>query len=171
MVRGVNQFGRQAGRGIRPWLLILKILCFAIAVGSLVSALVLWAARRSAGGLDVVDTLHLLLAQVMVPALSGAIFFGLLLLLQHPGILLRQRWLRVKLILLACSLPVLHVLAASQLDNLRTLLLPLDSSPRPTSLPLVLGATIVVFVIAIFLGRIKPRLGQNWGKDYPLPRR
>lgn len=162
-----NQHGRRPGRGLRPWLLLPKILCVAIALGAATSATVLWCQRRSAGGLDVIGAMHILLAHVMVPALLGALFFGFLLLLQHPRIFLKQRWLQVKLLLAAAGFPILHLLATHEMDQLRTLLLPVESTPLRPRLLVILLVALWVMVTLIALGRLKPRLGQNWAKDFP----
>ncbi len=154
-----NIHGRKWGRGLRPWLLIPKYLCVAVALGGIVAAGTLMheaqsstvEQRRAIFGL-----VGRLFTRQVVPGLLGAAVFGLALLLQHPRELLRMRWLRLKLVLLLVGIPLAHVMQSSALAQLRRV--PDSSTERFVS---GLAGTVLLVVIVIILGRLKLRLRQR----------
>ena len=170
----VNRFGRKGGRGVRPWLLIPKIICVGIYFGALVAMLAIWLAsdypqlpaddpRR----LWTIQLLRMLALYVMVPGLLGAIVFGAILFLQHPRTFLRLRWLRVKVVSLLILIPSAHLLASSRLAMLRDAAITGSIDPAAEQqLPLILLGTIIGSIWIILLGRMKPRLAQNWARDH-----
>lgn len=153
---------RRGGRGLRPWLLIPKLLCVCVALGALVTGTVIWVMLGAARADWLFAIEYIIFARVMVPALVGAIFFGVLLFLQHPRIFIRMRWLQTKLATAAIFLPVLHVWVTSQFFALSRANSKADSATLITTL----GIAIVTFVVLIVLGRQKLRLGQDWAKDF-----
>lgn len=197
--RKVNQHGRKPGRGIRPWLLIPKVLAVGIYFGTVVTATVLWfrgptasphgeqSAVESSGELGGepgiqtgiqtgiqsgieqtlahIDLISFLFRFVIVPALLATMLFGILLLLQHPRVLSRMRWWRVKMVSLAIFIPSMHLFMSSALASLR------EATQSHASTAGIEGQLNVGFVVTllcsgwfIYLGRHKPRLGQNIAK-------
>ncbi len=171
----VNIHGRKGGRGVRPWLLIPKVLCLAIFVGAYVAATVLWFYYRlgySDGAVWPVRAVSVLFRIVIVPSLFATLFFGLLLLAQHPKAFIKRRWLQVKLAIVIV-LPMIHWVARQTFQRIKAELFD-DSATGATgdieaacvrfSICLVLGLSSATLLV--FLGRLKPRLGQQ---PKPLP--
>lgn len=153
-----NIHGRKGGRGLRPWLLIPKVVAVALIIGGLAAVLVLDQATRSlAMTTDQVRLvgrlIGLLFKYQIVPATILALVLGLLLLLQHPRQFLRMRWLIVKLLLVAVTVPAAHILLRSQVQRMQ------ESPPAQVG-PCVAGI-LGGFLAILLLGRLKPRLGQK----------
>ncbi|MCC7203644.1 MAG: hypothetical protein IT441_01060 [Phycisphaeraceae bacterium] len=163
-----NIHGRKPGRGIRPWLLIPKVLCFATLLGGLIAALGIAMSARPddpASAQQAARTIAVIVHWTIIPGGAGAFLFGLLLLLQHPAVFLRLRWLQLKLVLLP-ALILLHLYTRHLNKSLP------DHPATPgnlTSLRGMLLAAVLLTALIIFLGRHKPRLTQNWAKDFPTP--
>ena len=164
----VNHPHHTAGHGIRPWLLVPKILGFVVYVGGFCGVLALWLSsdftslamedpRRAMVLHQVTDILVFLI----VPAASTTIIFGILLILLRPGAFLKMRWMQVKLIALLIVVPSCHFYARSQYTLIKTTLDKQISDAAAPRFELAVIAAIVGSAIVIILGRIKPRLGQN----------
>jgi hypothetical protein len=182
MARYRNIHGRKPGRGLRPWLLVPKMLCVALALGGLAAAAALanpFGASTPETALQFREVHHhlaLIYTRVVIPGTTGAALLGLALLLHTGRIMLRQRWLQVKLALLLLVLPGLHGLSAWRLHVLEARIaspgkLPLaaDGGHAETAAALtwvfamaLLGLAALATVAAI--GRQKPRFGQNWAR-------
>lgn len=170
----VNQFGRKSGRGIRPWLLLPKVIAIGLCLGGLAAALVLWLASGFEGlpandprRLDLIGQMRTLMLCLIVPALLAAIIFGVLLLLQHPRAFVRMRWLIVKLASIAVVVAGGHVFVSSRLRLLRDGYHAGIADPSAArQFALGLAAVLAGSVWITILGRLKPRLGQNWAKTY-----
>lgn len=171
-----NLYGRRAGRGLRPWLLVPKVLALGGLFGGLVAAWVATVAaqppaRDAAAWQAWLSAVGAVFRYLVVPASLAAALLGALLLLQAPRVLLAQRWLRVKLLVLILFLPPLHFLARHQFHRLRAVSPPPADAPgdAPASaLPFTacLVAAVLVVAAVIALARVKPRLGQNWARTY-----
>jgi uncharacterized membrane protein len=168
-----NIHGRKAGRGIRPWLLLPKVIAVGLYLGALASTLVVWFSSdylaTDAGDpqrLAVLQTIRRLMLVLAVPALLTAMGFGVALLLQHPRQLLRLRWVRVKLATLAVLVPTAHWFLSSRLAMLREAYPAEQAPPAAQQLTWGLVLTLITSVSVIILGRLKPRLGQNWAVDF-----
>ena len=169
-----NVYGRRPGRGVRPWLLIPKVLAVAVYFGSLVAAAAVWftGPRRHPAPADpqVVQWLEQvadLFRFVVVPALLVAVVFGLLLFLQHPRQFMRLRWWQVKIAWLAVFIPVMHLYMSSRLERVRSAVE--AGSMHGTAerqFEWGLAAAILGSAFVIFLGRYKPRFWQNWARAY-----
>lgn len=169
-----NRFGRKPGRGLRPWLLLPKTVAVCLYIGGLAAALVHWLTSgfMSLDAIDprrqmIVDQIGRLFVFLVVPALILTLGFGAALLLQHPRVFIRMRWLIVKLLILANTIPAGHLFLSSRLSMLReasAARVPDDAVAWQFTcgLAAVLGLSILVAV----LGRLKPRLGQNWARSY-----
>ena len=142
-----------------------KVLCVCVAFGSLVSGLTLWLGEQSPRSAELLEIEHRIFSQIMVPAILGAIFFGLLLFVQHPRVFFRLRWLQIKLVVVAIFLPVVHVWVSSQLLALSNL----DRKGDGATFVAWLYIAVITLVLLIILGRQKPRLGQNWARDFRRP--
>jgi uncharacterized membrane protein len=157
-----NVHGRKSGRGLRPWLLIPKVLCVAAAFGGYLAAAVLAGAERR-------DALLAVLDFVVLPGLIGATLLGAILVAEHGTILLRMRWMQVKLLAVLLLVPVhlwlrsgivLHAPTVSRFDN---------PGVHTGLNMLTLGRAAVPVVLTgliVWLGRHKPRLGQNVATVY-----
>lgn len=169
-----NRFGRRGGRGIRPWLLIPKVIAVAIYVGTLTAACAIWLAgdfnsldKSDPQRMWMINLMRLLFVYVAVPALLLAIALGVALLMQMPRVLIRLRWLQVKLVLLAVLVPAAHLFISSRLKLLRDALdagHANDAAARQFGIGLI--ATLIGTILVVILGRLKPRLGQNWARSY-----
>ena len=176
-----NIHGRRRGRGARPWLVAAKltgVICFVGGLGAL--AALAWGCSdpdASSPGDPVmarakwrflVDCAH----WILVPGTIGggilAIAAGLGLWLQMPRGFLRMRWFLVKIVLAAILIPTFHLWGRFTALKLHEAL---DKPPRlPEAAPLW-DRLAIIFLLAflallpiVWLGRIKPRLGQRYGK-------
>lgn len=168
-----NIYGRRWGRGLRPWLLIFKIVSVAVFIGGLASTLVLAfggpAPQTPAEWSRLAGMIRLAYTRVIVVGLLGALVFGILLLLPHFRVLIRMRWLQVKLGILAVFIPTFHLFMSARSAALREAVARQDFETagllreqlyRGTVAALAIGLVVVV------LGRIKPRLGQAYGRTF-----
>jgi uncharacterized membrane protein len=167
-----NIHGRRPGRGIRPWLLIPKVLAVASLLGGFVSAAtILHTAdpQTPQQWTQLIQTVSHLFTRLIVPAVLIVIVLGLALLLQHPRVFLTRRWLQLKLLLLAVALPPLHLTARGMLNQARQALasgqmeLTAEHMGRFT---MVLDLAVAAVTAVVCIGRLKPRLGQK-----PKPRK
>lgn len=165
----VNRYVRKGGRGVRPWLLIPKVLALAIFVGGYAAASVLWIAYRMGIGDSAtwaVPAVSAIFRWVIVPALISTLLFGVLLVLQHPVIFLQRRWLQVKL-LFVLILPAIHFVARKTFQEIKAVLageaeLPaagFETACARFTICIVGGLLCAVGILV--LGRLKPRLGQT----------
>ena len=151
----------------------------AVYFGAMVCAAVLWCQSIGCKPTEEIDatvlmehvlSVRLLIVYVGVPALLLTMVLGVLLLLEHPGTFLKLRWLRVKLFLMLFGVPGFHVFMASRLHHFQEAL---ESGTINHSLKNQLTFGFVLLMIwsamVIWLGRHKPRLWQNWAKDFKRP--
>lgn len=172
-----NVYGRRPGRGLRPWLLIPKCVCAAVFLGGLASLLVLGFRPPPPANQDdwlrLADVIRRAHTGLIVPALVGALALGVLLALAHPFVFIRMRWLQTKLALIAVCVPALHVYMSHRSIALRAAIARKDFA-NATLLreQLFHGAlAVIAFALAvIILGRLKPRLGQNFARTLTRPR-
>jgi len=167
MAAYVNKHGRRGGRGIRPYLLMPKVIGVALLLGGTVAnGVIAWSTDPAA--LQQLQYAAAMIRQitrwVVDPGLILAVIFGVLLLVQHPHIMLRMRWLQVKLAIVVVCLPPLMYLQVRMLHTMQ------HHDPVTNSLTPAMATeyfrwlvclTAGVLVILILLGRHKPRLGQR----------
>ncbi len=165
----VNIHGRKGGRGVRPWLLIPKVLCLAIFVGAYVAATVLWFYWRlgySDGAVWPVRAVSLVFRSVIIPSLIATLLFGLLLFAQHPKVFITRRWLQAKLVI-AAALIGTHTIARGTFQSIKAMVLDasrqgetaeIEAECARFSACLIIGLSGAVLLV--LLGRLKPRLGQ-----------
>jgi uncharacterized membrane protein len=168
-----NIHGRKWGRGIRPYLLLPKVLCVAAFFGGLVTILVLAflrpAPQNTADWLAEADLIRRTYTCVVVPALLAAMIFGAFLLLPVWRALIRMRWLQVKLVVVLLCVPTLHLYMRSRSLQFQAAIRDAQfGSAELLHHRLAMGtlAAIAFAVLVIFLGRIKPRLGQDYGRTF-----
>jgi hypothetical protein len=167
----VNVHGRKPGRGPRPWLLLPKVAAVGVLIGSLAASVVIaqFVAARMAAGVEptlpmwCVDLLRTVFLWLVVPATVAAILLGIALTWMHgPAVMLRQRWLQVKLLLLAVAAPVGHVTMVTLLGQARAAAE--AGAADAASLhrfSLMAGVVLSGVIVLMVLGRHKPRLGRN----------
>lgn len=167
MTQYVNKHGRRGGRGIRPLLLIPKVVGVAMFVGGLASMAAISLLSDPATDAEVHAvgrTLFAVQVYVVEAGLVLAVISGVLLLLQHVHILLRMRWLQLKLALLALSMPYLLWSMTQLTHAMRFNDSAVDSFTPAMALGLFryfAGGAIAVGLALIVLGRHKPRLWQR----------
>jgi uncharacterized membrane protein len=172
-----NMYGRRGGRGVRPWLLVPKVVAIALYVGGLAAVTFIWVGSRyNAMAPDdarrqwVLNLVGRMMVFFVVPALLIAMVLGVLLLLQHPRVYLRMRWLRVKLLLLLIVIPFGHFWCRTQTLKLRDAGTSIEARNVAASrLSMGLIGTLIGSIGVVVIGRSRPRLGQNWARDYPMP--
>jgi len=160
-----NIHGRKPGRGLRPWLLIPKVLAVAIYFGSLVAACAIWLVREQTT--LPIATVSFLIRAVSVPALVVSLVLGAVLTMMHWPHIPRMRWWQVKVLSAVVLLPVSHLFLASRFSLLRESI-SVGKSGEELARQVDGG---MLFAIAastwiIFLGRHKPTLAQNWAKTH-----
>jgi uncharacterized membrane protein len=164
----VNKFGRKGGRGIRPWLLLPKVIAFCVYLGGLTTVLVLWVASDFQS-LDlgdprrkmVLDQVSRLMVFLVVPALLVTIVLGVSLLMQYPRHFLRTRWLRVKLLSLVIVIPASHFYCETRFVQLRVVSDQQRSNVLARQLTMGLGGALIGSAWIVVMGRLKPRLGKS----------
>ena len=166
----VNIYGRKGGRGVRPWLLIPKVLCLSIFVGAYVAATVLWFYYRlgySDRAVWPVRAVSVVFLSVIVPSLIATLLFGLLLFAQHPKVFITRRWLQAKLVI-AVALIGTHTIARGTFQSIKAVVLDdswqgataeIETECARFSMCLIVG--LAGAVLLVLLGRLKPRLGQQ----------
>lgn len=173
-----NVHGRRPGRGLRPYLIVMKILAVGTFLGGLVAVEVGLLLAPQPTGIEAwrseADTLQRIYNFAILPGLATALAFGALLFASIWRVIIRMRWFMTKMVLIGLAVPALHVYLSTRVMGLESLLA--DSAPdlqRASELrgQIALGtaATIVFAVAAIILGRVKPRLGQDYGRTLARP--
>jgi hypothetical protein len=168
-----NIHGRKPGRGWRPWLLIPKYAAAAVFLGGLVSLLVLGflppAPTTQDGWARLSALIHDAYAFVIVPGLLGALILGVLLALAHPLTFIRMRWLQLKLVLITAFVPTLHVFMSHRSIALRDAVAREDFAAAAQLRQELMAGTLTAIAFAlliIVLGRLKPRLAQNFAQTF-----
>lgn len=161
-----NKHGRRPGRGLRPWLLIPKVLCVAALFGGFLAASVLLHTHHPtthAQWADLIESVSTLFLRLIVPAVFCVVILGVLLLVQHWRVFLAMRWVRLKLMLLLLALPPLHLTGRWLIGEARLALAEGDLD-RVAELmgrfTLTADLAIVALAVVMVIGRHKPRLGQ-----------
>jgi len=175
--RAANIHARRGGRGVRPWLLVPKVVAIALYLGGLAAVTFIWVGSNyNAMPVDdprrawVLNLVGRLMVFFVVPALLVVMLLGVLLLLQHPGIYLRMRWLQAKLLVLVLVIPFGHFWCRTQTLTLRDPAAPLEAQRiAARRLSYGLAGTLIGSIGVVVIGRSRPRLGQNWARDYPMP--
>lgn len=173
----VNKHGRKPGRGLRPWLLIPKVLSVAALFGGFLAASVLLHTHHPtthAQWADLIESVGTLFTRLIVPAVFCVVILGILLLLQHWRVFLAQRWMQLKLLLLLLAVPPLHLTGRWLIGQARLALADGDLD-RVAELmgrfTLTADLAIAALGLVMVIGRHKPRLGKpprsRAGKDAP----
>jgi uncharacterized membrane protein len=159
----VNIHGRKPTRGLRPWLLIPKVLAVGAALGLQLATILATTAARDfaqAGRPDAATTYLFLVKRLFgrctEPAIAAAAVLGILLFAQHPAVFVRQRWWQTKMAALVGS-GGLSLWLSPRLAELTPAATPAAWEQALVGQCALIGLTICVIV----LGRLKPRLGQG----------
>jgi hypothetical protein len=159
---------RRAGRGVRAWLLIPKVIAVAIYVGGLAAVLGVWIFSDFASiPLDdprhelVLRIVSRLMVFVVVAALLLAIALGAALFLQHPRLFLRARWFQVKAGLIAIVVPVSHFYCRWCFTQLAHVTDAAANAALARQLTAGLTFALLGSILIVIIGRLKPRFGQN----------
>lgn len=163
----VNKRGRKGGRGLRPWLLIPKVLAVGVYFGSVATCAVIYLSRDVAQTGRVIEQVSWLMRFMVVPALLTTATFGVLLLMQHPMVFLRLRWFQVKLAIVLTGVPTGHFFMSSRLAAIRAGVAD-GAADIPAAQQMGWGFVVLLCgsALLVFMGRYKPRLGQNWAKTF-----
>jgi hypothetical protein len=163
----VNRHGRKPGRGLRPWLLIPKYLAAGTYFGGIVTvAALFFVAAFERGSYERLQMPVMAIAYwVILPGALLASAMGVALWLQHPKVFWRMRWFRLKLLLIFALLGPLEMLGYILVINSdtwprRAKGIDMDRLVSAAGFGVVLVGLIIVAVVIITLGRLKPRLGQ-----------
>ena len=130
----VNRYGRKTTRGLRPWLLLPKILCYSVMLGGIATGVVLcmvqvargmptpmgdgkWVAAQAY--LSLSSQLDAIALWVVMPTAAAAFVLGVALMFDAPAVFLRLRWLQIKTALVLVTLPVMVVVGRLLLAELR----------------------------------------------------
>ncbi|UCD74268.1 MAG: hypothetical protein JSV91_10805 [Phycisphaerales bacterium] len=171
MVDYVNELGRRRGRGIRPWLILAKLIGLFCFIGGLAAA-----AGLACGSPAPADRAEWKLAAeylhwIIIPGMVGggilALAAGGCLWLQMPRVFLRMRWFKVKIPLVVVLVGGFHLWGRF---TARLLHEALDKPARIAEVPLIWDRLSLILLLAFFamlpivyFGRVKPRLGQPIG--------
>ena len=169
-----NRYGRQWGRGLRPYLLVPKLIFVGTTLGGVVSLLILVFARSAPTSPEAwraeAEAISNAYRHVIVPGLLGAMFMGSLLAASHFRAFIRMRWFQAKLTWLVVCVPSLHFY---MFYRSKALMATLGGSADPGRCEalrsqLLVGtlAALAFVLVAMWLGRIKPRLWQNYGRTF-----
>ncbi|GAB4186328.1 MAG: hypothetical protein Kow00105_00850 [Phycisphaeraceae bacterium] len=168
----VNRHGRKPGRGVRPWILIPKVLSVAALFGGFLAASVLLHTHHPASLEDwghLIEMVSTVFRRLIVPAVLLVVVFGVLLLWQHWRVFLTMRWVQLKLVLLLLTVPPLHLTGRWLIGQARDALAGGDLDRVVTLMfwfTVTADLAVLALAVVIFIGRHKPRLGQ-----WPKPQR
>lgn len=173
-----NIHGRRAGRGARPYLIVVKLLSVAAFIGGLICVLVLALAGPPPEDLAAwraqAELIRRTYLGLIIPGVTVAVATGLLLFASIWRVMIRMRWFVTKAILVIVCVPALHVFMRGRSVALRAALNaePPDFAAAEAIRSHLLAGTVAALAFAIaamILGRIKPRLGQDYGRTFARP--
>jgi hypothetical protein len=155
-------------------LLLPKVIAVGFYIGGLATANVIWFGSGFSGldkgdpqRLWIINLVGRLMLWLVVPSLLLALVLGVGLFLQFPRQFIRMRWLVVKLASLAVLIPSAHLFLSSRLLLLREAFVHHTTQEQAASqFGWGLVLTLIGSLWVVVLGRLKPRLGQNWARTY-----
>ncbi|MCP3903533.1 MAG: hypothetical protein GY715_07835 [Planctomycetes bacterium] len=162
---------RRRGRGARPLLIQIKVLGligFLGGLGSLVAIGVLGPDPADpAGWHQLRETMRAVFWPCLFSGLMVTNAAGVVLWLRHPREFLRMRWFRVKAVLLAAALPLMHLLSRGRVTEFYAAIEAGSLDVLPSLRDRVTAAFAVALLVMLAIaaiGRIKPRLGEPVGR-------
>ncbi len=169
-----NIHGRRGGRGVRPYLIVLKVTCVAGFLGGLMTVLaVLWSGPHPTSGDEWRERAEFIgraFRWVIVPGVTGAEIVGVLLASSIWRVMIRMRWFIGKMALVFVCMPSLHFFMSGRLADLRVFASVAPDPARAADVhgQLLVGTcfALVLGIVLVILGRIKPRLGQDYGRTF-----
>ncbi len=166
MAQGVNKLGRTGGRRLRAVLLLLKMVGLVAALGGLASLSALGrfgpVPETQAGWALLRDVSRAVFMPCVLGGLLLTIAAGVALWLRAPKAFLRTRWFRVKVVVLAVSLPSLHLWARGRVTALYDAIDRgdlADLEARWDGATRAYAVALVFLLAAAIFARAKPRLG------------
>jgi len=170
----VNIYGRKGGRGGRPYFIVLKLICVAAFLGGLMTLLALMLVGPSPTSQQEwqvrADLISTAFRRVIIPGVTGAEIAGLILLASVWRTLIRMRWLMVKAVIILVCMPSFHLLLSSRSENLHAIVSAGGDLPAAAAIHAQMlagsAAGLAVGIVILILGRIKPRLGQDFGRTF-----
>lgn len=169
-----NVHGRRWGRGLRPYLLAVKLLGVCGLVGGLAFLAFVQAAGEPGDTVEGwpgrVAEAHRAFGRLILPGLALAAAAGIALWASIWRAMIRMRWFRVKMAVLLIGGPGLHLLLRSTLLELSATVAgdgSIDAGRARTLYATLIAGVALALVWAVglmILGRIKPRLGQDIGR-------
>lgn len=158
-------------------MIMLKIICVGLFLGGLVSFLVLAAGRSEEAGSEQAEEFaalaHRMYGRLIVPGVVGAEVAGLLLTASIWRVMIRMRWFQLKMLVLLIGCPGLHLFMVTRLTAFDEMFKGGFDEAVAVSLHTQMlagtAAAIVYALLMIWLGRIKPRLGQDYGRTFAHP--
>ena len=168
---------RRRGNGARSWFIHVKFVGLAGLFGGLASLAAIGLLGPVPESPEGWRLLRGLMRAIFWPCVFGGILVtimaGICLWLRHPVVFSRQRWFRLKVVLLAVCIPSLHLMARGRVQAFYDAI---DDGNLEVLAGMWRGVTwawVVAFVVLLLVamvGRIKPRLGQNReGRGGPRP--
>lgn len=168
----INIHGRRWGRGLRPYLIIVKLVCVSGFLGGLTALLALVflgpPPEDARHWQEMALWIHRAYVRLILPSLWGAMFTGILLLIPIWKYIVRMRWFVLKLVIIASfALPMHLLMRACTLILQGEVAEPIDLTKAARTLDMLYigtGMTLLFGLVLLVLGRIKPRLGQVYGR-------
>jgi len=170
--------GRSFRRGTRSYFLVSKIIGITMFLGGSITMFVQIRLHPDLTNLENSMNQAELLKQtfdyVIIPGVIIAVISGILLIVPIFKPITRMRWFQLKAILLILEIPTLHIYMRSQLQALHHKIYKeydlLEAQLILSQLFIGLAVAVIFAVVLICLGRIKPRLGQQYGRSIFLKR-
>ena len=163
---------RRGGRGLRPWLILPKFIAVGLLLGGITTNLVILILYTDEKVTYMncpatVELMRWIFRLMVIPGSSLAILAGLCLAAtNHWAVMTRQRWLQLKIMIVVTAIPILHFWLRHQLNTLHHGNTGVETDLSIGYLHTVLIIAAGIILLLIWLGRIKPKLGQNWAKTY-----
>lgn len=162
--------GRKRGRGLRPWLIQLKLAGLGLFFGGVAALVAIGALGPepvdAAGWVQLRGVMRAVFWPCVFGGLVVAIAAGLALFAHHPRVFARTRWFRLKFVLLLVCLPSLHLGARSRVTAfyaaIETEALP-ELPARQDHVTIAFALAFVVMAAIAMIGKFKPRLGEELG--------
>ncbi len=166
--------GRKRGRGLRPWLIQLKLAGLGLFFGGDAALVAIGSIGPRPTDAATWDFLREVMRAVFWPCVFGGlvvtIVAGIALFSHHPGVFARTRWFRLKFVLLLVCVPALHLAARGRVTALYAAIDAGDLTALPPLQDQVTTAFAVAFVVMAgiaVIGKFKPRLGERPGARTP----
>jgi hypothetical protein len=168
---------RTRGRGLRPWLIQVKLMGLALFFGGVAAIVAVGALgpepADAAGWALLRGAMRAIFWPCVFGGLALAIVTGLVLFARHARTFAGTRWFRLKAALLVVSVPGLHLAARGRVLAFYAAI----DEGRMADLPALRDRVTIAFAFAFVvmaaiavIGRVKPRLGRPVPPHPAVPR-